>query len=369
MSQDVFQHRMDMMDQILEKCPSTVGIAEDIAVYGKTVQEHDQHLHNVMKVTAENGLMFNIQKCAIKTPQITFFGMVYNKHDVHPDPGKVADIKGLKSPQNKTELQEFLGMVTYLSPFIPRLSDHTADLRSLLKKDTQFEWTASHQQAFDKIKSHVCEDSILTFFDLNKKTVLQDDASSRGVGAALIQDDKPIAYASKSLSETEQRYANIEQELLAVVFGCERFHTYIYGKHLHVELDHKPLEMIHQKALRSAPPRLQQMLLRLQPYNATIVYRPGKEILLADSLSRPPSATNRHIDLDLHIHFVQFSAERLSKIKLGTAKDKTLAELKEIIVTGWPEKMKDLPKPLRAYWPFRDELSVENGLILLRENA
>ena len=108
----------------------------------------------------------------------------------------------------------------------------------------------------------------------------------KGLGAAILQDDKPITLASKSLSEVESRYANIERELLGVVYGCERFHTYLYGRSFTVHTDHKPLESIHLKHLMSAPPRLQRMLLRLQPYNLTIKYKPGKEMYIADCLSR-----------------------------------------------------------------------------------
>ena len=113
------------------------------------------------------------------------------------------------------------------------------------------------------------------------------------MGAVLLQEGRPIAYASKSLTDTEKRYANIDRELLAVVFGAERFRTYVYGKHFVVESDHKPLEMIQLKNLMAAPTRLQRMLLRIQHYDITIKYRPGKEFLLADGLSRLPNPRSR----------------------------------------------------------------------------
>ena len=93
-----------------------------------------------------------------------------------------------------------------------------------------FVWSPSHQLAFDKVKDLICSETIVTYFDPSKEMILQVDVSSRGIGAALTQDGKSVTFASKSLSETEQRYANIECELLAVVFGCERFHTYIYSQ-------------------------------------------------------------------------------------------------------------------------------------------
>ena len=109
-----------------------------------------------------------------------------------------------------------------------------------------------------------------------RPVTVQADASQRGLGACLVQEGKPIAFASKSLTDTETRYANIERELLAIVFACQRFNTYVLGRQFTVESDHKLLEMIHQKSLASAPPRLQCMLLQLQRYDLTIKYRPRK---------------------------------------------------------------------------------------------
>ena len=363
MSQDVFQQRMD---QILENCPGTLGIADDIAVYGKTKDEHDKHLRNVMKVAAKFGLMFNSEKCHINVNQIKFFGMLYDREGVHPDPQKVSDIKKIAPPTDKTSLQEFLGMVTYMSPFIRNLSDNTANLRELLKKDSEFVWTPSHQQTFESVKNLICDETTLTYFNQNEPTVIQVDASTRGLGATLMQQGKPIAFASKSLSPTEQRYANIERELLAIVFGCERFHTFVYGKPFTVESDHKPLEMIQQKPLTSAPPRLQRMLLRLQQYDVTVKYRPGKEVLIADGLSRLRKDANsdQHIDLDVQIHNVAFSKEKIAEIREETAKDDTLSRLMKIIIAGWPDKFKDLHPVIRPYWSFRDELCVEDGVIM-----
>ena len=361
MSQDVFQQRMD---QILEKCPGTLGIADDVAVHGATEAEHDRNLLNLMKVASEQGLVFNSKKCVIKQHSIPFFGLVYDQHGVHPDPNKVADIQNIPVPENTTSLQEFLGIATYMAPFIPNLSEHTAPLRDLLKKDVEFQWTASHTKVFQKIKELISKETTLAYFDTNKQTVIQVDASGRGLGAVLLQDNKPIAFASKSLTDTERRYANIERELLAVVFACERFHIYVYGKHFITESDHKPLEMISLKNLTAAPPRLQRMLLRLQGYDTTIKYRPGKEMILADSMSRLPSQNNEQIALDVKINFVQFSSDKLKQIQQETSKDPVLSALKDIIIDCWPESQKQLPTQLRPYWSYRDELSVENGLIL-----
>ena len=191
------------------------------------------------------------------------------------------------------------------------------------------------------------------------------DASQHSLGAALIQDGRPIAFASKSLTPTEQRYANIERELLACVFGAERFHTYIYGSKFKIESDHRPLDMISKKNLTVAPPRLQRMLLRLQKYDYDIVYKPGKEMILPDSLSRLPKQTkDQEIDLKLAVCFVQFSTQKLNELREATVRDEQLNSLMNYIVKGFPEKGRDLPFAIRNYWSMRDQLSIEDGVIL-----
>ncbi|XP_038061713.1 uncharacterized protein K02A2.6-like [Patiria miniata] len=122
--------------------------------------------------------------------------------------------------------------------------------------------------------------------------------------------------------------------------------------------------MIHQKPLTSAPPRLQRMLMRLQPYNFTLQYRPGKEVPVADSLSRSPTTDGTHIPLDIQINLVHFTADRLAAVKRETERDPILQELKQIIISGWPDRMKDLPAPLRPYWSFRDELAIADGILM-----
>ena len=254
-SQDVFQQRMDV---ILEQCPGCIGIADDIAVYGRDTEEHDRNLMNLMHVAETQGFVFNSQKCVVRTKEIPFFGMIYSADGVRPDPAWIKAIQSLPVPENKTELQEFLGIATCIETFVPRLSHHTSMLRELLKQDVEFSWTAPRDQEFRKVKDQICHETTLTYFDPNKESVLQVDSSLHGLGAVMMQEGRPIAFASKSLPDTESHYANIERELLAVVYGCEHFHTYLYGKPFTAQYDHKPLEMIQLKNLLATPPRLQR---------------------------------------------------------------------------------------------------------------
>ena len=179
-----------------------------------------------------------------------------------------------------------MGMVNYLSSYIHHMSDLTSNLRNLLKKDSLFQWTETHEAEFQMLKKTISKDVNLQYFDPKNLVVLQVDASQVDLRAALLQDSKVIAYASKSLTPAETRYVNIECEMLAIVFGCLKFHHYLYGRSFVCNSDHQPLENIHVKHLSDAPPRLQRLLLKLQPYDITIKYLPGHKVAVADALSR-----------------------------------------------------------------------------------
>ena len=171
-------------------------------------------------------------------------------------------------------------------------------LRELIKKNNEFDWLETHEQAFVTLKNLIVQSETLRYYDVSKAVILQVDASQAGLGAALIQEHGPVTYASKAMNDTQCRYAQIEKELLAVVFGCKRFHQYVYGKPVVIESDHKPLEAIFKKPLSQAPSRLQKMLLQLQAYDITLVYNKGSEMYIADALSRayPPEVIHEQFE-------------------------------------------------------------------------
>ena len=363
MSQDVFQMRMD---QILEKCPGVIGIHNDVVIHGKTREEHDANLVNFLNVCQEEGLTLNGKKLELRKEEITFFGALFTKEGMRPDPKKLQGIEDLTPPADKQQLQSFLGMVTYMGEFIPHLSHHTQPLRALLKKDTVFYWDEQINRSFQQLKHILREASStpLRYYDRNLPVTVQADASIRGLGACLIQNGRPIAFASKSLTDAETRYANIERELLAVIFACLRFNTYLQGRQFTVESDHKPLEMIHLKAISNAPPRLQRMLLQLQKYDMTIKYRPGPEMLLADGLSRCPVRSNPEIKLDLRVDYIAFNRAWIETLKTETIGDPVLGVVHQLTYNGWPKERRKVPRIARHYWDFRDELSTDDSLLL-----
>ena len=237
----------------------------------------------------------------------------------------------------------------------------------MLKQDSVFHWDEMANSSFQKIKDLIAKTVAqpLRYYDWTKPVVVHSDASQRGHGTCLLQEGQPIAFASKSLTDTETRYANIEREFLAIVFACQQFNTYILGRPFTVESDHKPLEMIHQKSLASTPSRLQQVLLQLQRYDVTIRYRPGKEMLLTDALSRCPSWASGEIKLDMRVNYIAFSKTWIAKLKDTTREDPILGTVYQLTQQGWLHQRRHTLRMARAYWDFRDQLSTDEGLLLI----
>ena len=371
-SQDVFQKRVD---KVTDQCDGCVGISDDIVVYGRTEEEHDRRVLHFMKVAEKEGLRLNSAKCVIKTNRISFFGRLYTDKGVFPDPSKVEDVVNMEVPTNKQELQTFLGLLSFLSCHIPNLSSQAACLRDLNKKDTVFIWTTEHQMAFDNLKQSVATNIGLQYYSpSDDNTFIEVDASGRGLGSCLIQSGTPVAFASKSLSPAQSKYSNVERECLAIVHGINRFHHYVYGRRFTVITDCKALEMLFKKPLHTAPPRLQRIMIKIQGYDFTVKYRKGETMVIADALSRLPNmAKSEEIEIFnevkmadqefVCIDLLRFSPARQEKMRQETKQDLALSNLCEIIISGWPEKIQDVPPELRECWTFRDELAVKNGII------
>ena len=366
-SQDIFQQKID---QAYEGLEGVEPIADDILIWGNSLEEYEANQRKMLQRSREKGIKLNKEKCTFGLTEISFFGHVLSKDGLKADKKKVEAIKNMPSPTNKGELESVLGMLNYLSAFAPMLSDMTAPLRELTRKNTVFKWDCNTESIFQKVKDVITASPVLAYFDPEKETHIQVDASKNGLGATLMQDGKPVAFASKSLTETQKAYAQIEKELLAILFGCEKFHEYLYGRKVIVESDHKPLEAITKKPLASAPPRLQRMLLRLQKYDITVIHRPGKEIPVADALSRKHMKSTDNLgdeDIEAQVHAVvqnlPISDNRLNEVKLETKKDRQLQVLANVINTGWPDHKANCPAETLEYWSVREELCIIDGII------
>ena len=162
-------------------------------------------------------------------------------------------ICNMTSPTDVKELQTFLGLANYLGRFTPHLATVSAPLIDLCKTNVPYDWGPEHDAAFTNSKKAISSNEVLRYYDSTKPLVIQVDSSHRGIGAAVLQENGPIAFASMSLTETESRYSTIEHEILGIVFGLERFHQYVYGWHVEVHTDHKLLESIYTKHCLRCP--------------------------------------------------------------------------------------------------------------------
>ena len=364
---EVFHRAIAEMLEDLEGC---LNYIDDILVWGSTKEEHDRRLREVLKRIKQWGLKLTKRKCKEAVTELKYLGVILTQDGIKPDNGKIEAILRMPEPVDKEGIRRFLGMVNHFSKFLPDLASTTASLRELLNKKVEWHWETQHQESFDNIKKILVSANVLTYFDPDKETLVSVDASKEGLGAVLIQDSRPVAFASRALSETEKRYAQIEKETLAVVFGCERFHDYLYGRKFQVESDHKPLEVIVRKTLDKAPPRIQRFLLKLQKYQFELKHVPGKNIPVADALSRaylPYCHSSISSEADLQVHFMiqnlPIASEKYGKIVSESERDEVLIRLKNYIMNGWPDNKQQLPELVKSYWNFREEMHCADGLI------
>ncbi|XP_038139714.1 uncharacterized protein LOC119782701 [Cyprinodon tularosa] len=215
------------------------------------------------------------------------------------------------------------------------------------------------------------------FYDPERSTRISADASQFGLGAVLLQQHDgqwlPVAYASRALTSAESRYAQIEKELLASLYACERFHQYVYGQAFEVETDHKPLVSIMSKPLNDCPLRIQRMLIRLHKYDVHMLYTQGKYMYTADTLSRAvdkeesaDSEKSAEIQayVDMVVSSLPITGDRTEQIRRETSADEVLKELKITIQKGWPENRKDCPITVQDYWNCRAELTVVDDIVM-----
>ena len=311
---EIFQRRLH---QALEGLSGVFVVADDILVAGvgttneATTADHDAKLEALFQRCRERIIVLNSKKFQFRLGQIPYLGHIITADGLLPNPAKTEAIARMPVPTDVAAIQRFNGMVACLAKFLPQVAKMNAPLRQLTRKDQPWQWSSGCDRAFQDIKAAVTAAPVLRYFDPAVPLTLQCDASQDGLGAVLLQNDQPIAYASRCLTKTEENYAQIEKELLAIVFGIRRFHQYAFGREVTVQTDHKPLETLAKKALDTAPKRLQRMFLQLQRYNVTVVYRKGKELYLADTLSRAsiPSASPPLTSGDNAVYQVDWSLE------------------------------------------------------------
>ena len=194
-------------------------IVDDLVVWGENTEQHDVRPRQVLDCCRDRNLKLNKDKCRFRVSEVSYVGHVLSADGVKPDPLKVEAIKAMPPPGDREELQRFLVVVTYLSKFILNMSQNSASLCQLLQNDVEWSWGQAENDAFESLKTAISSTPVLKFFNPKEPVSLSVDASSKGLGAVILQNSQPVAYASKALTESQQNYAQIEKEMLAIVFG------------------------------------------------------------------------------------------------------------------------------------------------------
>ena len=368
----IFQRTMEGLLQGIEHISIYI---DDILITGRTEEEHLHTLSEVLKRLEAAGMRLKREKCIFMAPSVEYLGHRISGTGLHPTDEKVRAITLAPQPTNVSELKAFLGLINYYGKFLRNLSTVLAPLYRLLQKKVQWKWATEQQEAFDEAKTLLKSPQVLVHYSNSKKLVLSCDASPVGLGAVLshVEDDgteHPIGYASRSLTAAERKYAQIDKEALAIIFGVQKYHQYLYGRSFVIYTDHKPLKYLfdeNRSIPANASARVQRWALMLSGYQYSIAHRPGTAQCNADSLSRLPLATvdeklPQPAEVVLLLDRVNASLVTTSHIKAWTDKDTVLAKVRKYVLQGWPQNIGD--KEVAHYANKREELSVEGNCLL-----
>jgi len=338
----IFQRAIDCL---LQGIPGSKAYIDDIIVTGKTREEHLKNLDLVLTKLEQAGLKLNKAKCTFMAPKVEYLGYIIDKDGLHPTQAKVEAIQNARAPTSVTELRAFLGMLNYYGKFLPNLSTKLAPLNVLLRQSTKWTWGKEQKAAFAEAKGMLQSDSLLVHYDPEKQLILECDASPYGIGAVLshtMEDgsERPIAFASRTLTTAEKGYSQLDKEGLAILSGVKKFHTYLYGRPFVIRSDHQPLYHLfsEKKAIPlQASARLQRWALTLSTYQYSIQYKPGKLLANADALSRLPTPVTASSDvlpgeltqLVNHLESAPISAK---DVKEWT---ELLSRVKKFVMSGW----------------------------------
>ncbi len=351
------------MDEMLEGILFANAVMDDILVAGRDEAHHNKVLKEVLQRATNYNLKLNFEKVKVRKNEVPYVGHIISAEGLKPDPEKIKAVRDMPAPESKESVRRFLGFVQYLAKFLPMLAEVEVPLRELTKDKAIFHWDAPQREAFSQLKKLCCEAPVLKYYNVREEVTIQCDASNHAVGAVLLQKGRPVAYASRKLRDSENNWAPIEKEMLAIVFSTQKFREYIVGKQTTVQTDHKPLETILRKPLISAPLRLQTMILKIKGYDLKVEYLPGKKQWIADTLSRASPTDAPPEDEEFTVNMIDkmsVSDQKYAEFQQKTADE--LHELYKMILAGWPETKEQVPHSIREYWLVRDELAVLDGI-------
>jgi hypothetical protein len=277
---------MDLMNRVFHMYLNlfVVVFIDDILIYSTNHQEHEEHLKIVLNVLREKQLFAKLKKCEFWMGKVSFLGHVISKDGITVDPSKVEAVVNWERPTNVHEIRSFLGLAGYYRRFIEGFSNLSGPLTALTKKNVHFQWNDKCEASFQELKKRLVTAPVLVLPRESEKFVVFSDASLKGLGCILMQQDKVIVYASRQLKDHERNYPTHDLELASVVFALKIWRHYLFREKVEIYTDHQSLKYIFsQKELNM---RQRRWLELLKDYDCYILYHPWKANVVADALSR-----------------------------------------------------------------------------------
>lgn len=359
-----------VMDRILVDIPGTVCYLDNILIKGSSMADCVNNTLLVLSRLEKHNVRLRLDKCEWFVPQIEYLGFIVSKEGRRPNPSLVSAILDFLPPVNTSQVGTFLGMLSFYSEFLPNLSTIAKPLRLLT--DVCFSWTVECQAAFDLLKNMLVSSDCIMHYNPDLPIVVSVDASPVGVGAVLSHVvkvkgklvERPVMFASATLSQAQRNYAQVDREALAVVFALSKFHRFLWGREFTLVTDNSAISRIfHQDKnlpIRTGE-RLQHWATLLQPYNYKLVHRKSELNTVADALSRLPVTTSIN-DISVSFPDVPLSPEVIAH---ATSLDPILSKVCEITATGWPIHNMFTNNPaLDVYFKLRDSLSLEKKCLM-----
>lgn len=366
------------MEELLKDIPGVFLYLDDILISGANEAEHLERLRLVLAKLQAAGLKLSIEKCTIGVSSVTYLGYMIDKEGIHPTKEKVQAIADAPAPTNVSQLRSFLGLLNFYRRFLPQASTMLEPLNRLLQSKTPWKWGKDQQSAFTECKRALLNSNALVHFNPKLPLVVVADSSSYGIGAVLCHlidgEERPICFASRTLTSSERNYAQLEKEALAITYALRKFHYYLWGQdNFCVITDHKPLLGIFSPD-KNIPPmssgRIQRWSLLLQAYRFTLRHRSGALLGTADALSRLPlmaatDSTPVPGDWVNLVNFLESSPVNSADIREHTRKDPILSKVMRYCELGWSTNTKTVPDTeLTPYLRRKDELSIQDGCVL-----
>lgn len=358
-----------VMDRILLNMPHVFCYLDDILIGGLDEEDCKNNCLEVMSRLEKYNVRINIEKCKFLKSTVNYLGHTLTSKGLKPNEEKVQAIVECPAPSDVPQLQSYLGMINYYGKYIPNLSGELHCLYQLLEKGRTYCWSNECQNAFDRSKSLLLNHNLLEYYDPDKTIVVATDASPYGVGCVLSHlvngIEKPVLFASSSLSPAEKNYSQLDREALAIVFALKKFKYYLYGQPFTVFTDNQALRDLlnpKKKTLPVASARLQRWIIFISSYNCNVKYRPARKMQNADALSRLPLNVPTDVD-EFKINYFTSNNEipvDMPTIKSETERDSILSQVYSHVISRWPKK---IPEDLQSFYQKRNSLSTEDGVL------